>query len=108
MTLAQELCPITVSSGPATHSVAVKRKSSASCCSPLPGIPPPLVKKKKKKRKKAPAATAGGGEAAGRSQAPPPPPKPYTADLILVSKSGRPVRREGPKWDPSRLTEDTL
>ena len=105
MSLEQELCPITAAvSGPA-HPVAVKRKSS-SCCDTLPGIPPPPVKKKKKKRKKAAAAGAGGGEAARR--APAAPPKPYTADLILVSKSGRPVRREGPKWEPSRLTEDTL
>ena len=36
-----------------------------------------------------------------------PPPKPCT-DVILVSKSGRPVRRDGPKWDPGRLTEETL
>ena len=25
-----------------------------------------------------------------------------------MSKSGRPVRRDGPKWDPGRLTEETL
>lgn len=29
-------------------------------------------------------------------------------DLILVSKTGRPVRREGPKWEENRLTYDTL
>lgn len=29
-------------------------------------------------------------------------------DLILVTKLGRPVRREGPKWDPERLTTETL
>lgn len=29
-------------------------------------------------------------------------------DLILVNKSGRPVRREGPKWEPERLEKDTL
>ena len=29
-------------------------------------------------------------------------------DLILVNKAGRPVRREGPKWEPERLTSDTL
>ncbi len=29
-------------------------------------------------------------------------------DLILVYKSGKPVRREGPLWEPSRITEDTF
>jgi len=29
-------------------------------------------------------------------------------DLILVNKAGRPVRREGPKWEPERLNTDTL
>jgi len=29
-------------------------------------------------------------------------------DLILVNKAGRPVRREGPKWEPKRLSPDTL
>jgi len=29
-------------------------------------------------------------------------------DLILVNKAGRPVRREGPKWEADRLTSDTL
>ena len=29
-------------------------------------------------------------------------------DLILVNKAGRPVRREGPKWEPERLEKDTL
>jgi deoxynucleotidyltransferase terminal-interacting protein 1 len=29
-------------------------------------------------------------------------------DLILISKKGRPVRREGDKWDPKRLTPETL
>jgi len=29
-------------------------------------------------------------------------------DLILVNKAGRPVRREGPKWESDRLTSDTL
>jgi len=29
-------------------------------------------------------------------------------DLILVNKAGRPVRREGPKWEPERLEQDTL
>ena len=29
-------------------------------------------------------------------------------DLILVNKAGRPVRREGPKWEPDRLDKDTL
>ena len=29
-------------------------------------------------------------------------------DLILVNKSGRPVRREGPKWEADRLEKDTL
>lgn len=29
-------------------------------------------------------------------------------DLILVNKAGRPVRREGPKWEPDRLSTDTL
>lgn len=29
-------------------------------------------------------------------------------DLILVNKAGRPVRREGPKWEPERLRTDTL
>jgi len=29
-------------------------------------------------------------------------------DLILVNKAGRPVRREGPKWEPERLNKDTL
>jgi len=29
-------------------------------------------------------------------------------DLILVNKAGRPVRREGPKWEPERLKTDTL
>ena len=29
-------------------------------------------------------------------------------DLILVNKAGRPVRREGPKWESERLTSDTL
>ena len=31
-----------------------------------------------------------------------------TTDLILISKQGQPVRREGEKWDPKRLTTDTL
>jgi deoxynucleotidyltransferase terminal-interacting protein 1 len=34
-------------------------------------------------------------------------PRPNT-DLILVSKTGKPVRREGPKWEPERLTSDTV
>lgn len=29
-------------------------------------------------------------------------------DLILVNKAGRPVRREGPKWEADRLSGDTL
>ena len=29
-------------------------------------------------------------------------------DLILVNKAGRPVRREGAKWEPDRLSTDTL
>ena len=29
-------------------------------------------------------------------------------DLILLSKNGKPVRREAPKWEPSRFTPDTL
>jgi len=29
-------------------------------------------------------------------------------DLILVNKAGRPVRREGGKWEPDRLGTDTL
>ncbi len=29
-------------------------------------------------------------------------------DLILVSKTGKPVRREGPKWEPKRFTKDSL
>ena len=29
-------------------------------------------------------------------------------DLILVNKAGRPVRREGPNWEPERLEKDTL
>lgn len=29
-------------------------------------------------------------------------------DLILVNKAGRPVRREGPKWESDRLHPDTL
>jgi len=29
-------------------------------------------------------------------------------DLILVNKSGRPVRREGPRWEADRLEKDTL
>lgn len=29
-------------------------------------------------------------------------------DLILISKQGLPVRREGDKWDPKRLTPETL
>jgi deoxynucleotidyltransferase terminal-interacting protein 1 len=29
-------------------------------------------------------------------------------DLVLVNKAGRPVRREGPKWESERLTSDTL
>lgn len=29
-------------------------------------------------------------------------------DLILVNKAGRPVRREGPKWEVERLHTDTL
>ncbi len=28
-------------------------------------------------------------------------------DLILVTKSGKPVRRNGPKWEPKRLSSDT-
>ena len=29
-------------------------------------------------------------------------------DLIFVSKTGKPVRREGPKWEAERLNPDTL
>jgi len=29
-------------------------------------------------------------------------------DLVLVNKAGRPVRREGPKWEADRLIPDTL
>jgi deoxynucleotidyltransferase terminal-interacting protein 1 len=29
-------------------------------------------------------------------------------DLILVTKAGRPVRREGPKWEPGRLSPDSV
>lgn len=31
-----------------------------------------------------------------------------TTDLILISKQGQPVRREGEKWDPKRITTETL
>merc|ERR1711962_1606018 len=34
-------------------------------------------------------------------------PRPNT-DLILVNKAGRPVRREGGKWEAGRLATDTL
>ena len=34
-------------------------------------------------------------------------PRPNT-DLILVSKTGKPVRREGPKWEEGRFNYDTL
>jgi len=31
-----------------------------------------------------------------------------SSDLILITKHGKPVRREGSSWDPSRLTSETL
>ena len=31
-----------------------------------------------------------------------------SSDLILITKQGKPVRREGHEWDPSRLTADTM
>ena len=49
-------------------------------------------KKKKKKSKK--------GDKAGENDGKPPRPN---TDLILVSKTGKPVRREGPLWDPERF-----
>ena len=33
---------------------------------------------------------------------------PELTDLILISKTGRPIRREGSKWDPRRFSSDTL
>jgi len=30
-----------------------------------------------------------------------------SSDLILITKQGKPVRREGPSWEPSRLTAET-
>ena len=78
--------------------VAVKRKAPTNSNNPHPAA---VAKKKKKKRKKSEINSEDSGPQA------PQPPKPYT-DVILVTKSGRPVRREGPKWDPGRLTEDTL
>ena len=33
---------------------------------------------------------------------------PELTDLILISKTGRPIRREGPQWDPKRLSTETL
>ena len=29
-------------------------------------------------------------------------------DIILISKTGKPVRREGPNWKPDRLDGETL
>lgn len=92
----QELCPTTMVSG-LVNSVAVKRKASANSNGPLAAV----AKRKKKRRKK-----ASNDEESSNSSSQPPP-KPCT-DVILVSKSGRPVRRDGPKWDPGRLTEETL
>lgn len=33
---------------------------------------------------------------------------PELTDLILISKTGRPIRREGEKWEPTRFSSDTL
>lgn len=46
---------------------------------------------------------------------PPPPPPPHppliqrsnSSDLILITKQGKPVRREGPGWEPSRISTET-
>merc|ERR1719322_679881 len=61
-----------------------------------------VAKKKKKKREKSKCSSE---EASGPT--PPHPPKPYT-DVIVATKSGKPVRRDGPKWEPGRITEETL
>ena len=90
----QELYPIATISG-RVNPVAVKRKAPSNSNAAA-------AKKKKKKRKK----WKNNNEESGQPTAPAPP-KPYT-DVILVSKSGKPVRRDGPKWDSSRLTEETL
>ena len=31
-----------------------------------------------------------------------------SADLALMTAEGKPVRREGPKWDAKRINQDTL
>ena len=31
-----------------------------------------------------------------------------SADLALVTAEGKPVRREGPKWDAKRINQETL
>ena len=97
----QELYPIATISG-RVNPVAVKRKAPSDSNGPLSAAASAAAKKKKKKRKK----SKNNNEESGQPTAPAPP-KPYT-DVILVSKSGKPVRRDGPKWDSSRLTEETL
>ncbi len=75
--------------------IGLKRKAS------MPPVPAPHVVPKKKKKKKRKQA---GGEGSGEQQ---PLVKPYT-DVIVISKSGKPVRREGPKWEPERFVDDML
>jgi deoxynucleotidyltransferase terminal-interacting protein 1 len=73
---------------------AVKRRSFAPMATP--SVP---IKRKKKKKS---SFSSGSEKADGAQQQ-----RPYT-DVIVVSKSGKPVRREGPNWEPKRLTEETL
>lgn len=73
------------------QSVGLKRSSAEGAGSQSLGTP---VKKKKKKNKRH-------EHLHDRNS------KPNT-DLILVSKTGKPVRREGPKWDSQRLSPDSL
>ena len=79
------------------NSIAVKRKAPSNSNGPLSAA----AKKKKKKRKKSKSNSEESGQSPATTA------KPYT-DVIMVSKSGKPVRRDGPKWEPSRLTEETL
>lgn len=67
------------------------------------------VKKSKKSKRKRQDDQPLYLDKRGRNEVPvqPKAPRPYT-DLILVSKTGKPVRREGPKWDSERLRPDTL
>jgi deoxynucleotidyltransferase terminal-interacting protein 1 len=104
--LLEEICISSIDHAKAMYAV----KSEINCSDEKP-------KKKVIKRKPvameqelngvAASGMNGGGGGSAKKKSCPKPAR-LNTDLILIAKTGKPVRREGPKWETARFTTDTL